>query len=80
MYMYISFRVPCHRDKILQLLLKLVSDLCPDGDHVPDTPGEDTGGGILVQNMWFSVCEFKQVQYSGVDGGMLWVLEHPLYA
>lgn len=53
-YMYISCRVPYHREKILQLLLKLVSDLCPDDAHVPDIPGESNG----QWNTCTAICSF----------------------
>ena len=35
----ISFRIPYHRDVILKMLLKLVSDLCPEDDHIPEKSG-----------------------------------------
>jgi hypothetical protein len=31
-------RVPYHRDTILKMLLRLVSDLCPQDDHTPQKP------------------------------------------
>lgn len=35
-------RVPCHRDTLLKMLLRLVSDLCPEDDYIPDKPVEVT--------------------------------------
>lgn len=40
-----------------------MSDLCPDDDHVPDTPGEDTGQWSTLGFLYVTLAKHVSCMY-----------------
>ena len=40
-----------------------MSDLCPDDDHVPDTPGEDTGEWSTLGFLYVTLAKRVSCMY-----------------
>ena len=49
--------MPSHKDEILKMLLRLVSDLCPEDDSIPEKTGLETSQtGFTWHNVLYSTC------------------------